>query len=147
MIYNPLPKEKQALMYISPSGVLSMDKTTHEPLWTRLKRKFHNLFQKKIKLIPITDSQNPVACDMLSRQQGEVIAPMPLDTVEDIAGMASSAAADHEYERVIIYPINPEMRSKVLELIQNNKQVYPMFEYSEANIVSNDDLNSGYLFL
>jgi len=85
---------------------------------------------------------NPDALQMLTRVQGECIAPMEYDTPEDIAGMMSSAACDHEFPRVIVYPIDHERRVKVLELLETDHINYPMYEYRSANIVGNDDLNS-----
>ena len=85
---------------------------------------------------------NPDALEKMVRVQGEVIAPADYDTPIDIAGMMSSAACDHEFPRVIIYPIDYDRRVKVLELLETDHINYPMYEYLPANVVGNDDLNS-----
>jgi len=77
------------------------------------------------------------------RVQGEVIEPLPDDTPEDLASLISCAACDHEFSRVIVYPICQEMRKQVMDLIVGNKDnLYPMYEYRLANIIANDDLDS-----
>ena len=114
-------KKSQKLIYVSPVGAPTYDRNEGR----------------------MVDSiANPDAFQMLTRVQGECIVPMDYDTIEDIAGMMSSAACDHEFPRVIIYPIDHERRMKVLELIETDHINYPMYEYRSANIVGNDDLNS-----
>jgi hypothetical protein len=152
-------KEKEALMYILPSGILTYDKTKNESpfkLWIKsvFKRKSSpvgKLISVDMTGVPTFDReegrmvesvQNTDAYEKLVRVQGEVIAPMPYDTAEDIASLMSCAACDHEFSRVIVYPVTPELRTKVLELIENDHINYPMYEYMAANIVSNDDLNA-----
>jgi hypothetical protein len=85
---------------------------------------------------------NPDVLQMLVRTQGECIVPNDYDTIEDLAGMISNAACDHEFPRIIMYPIDSIRRTKVLDLIKKDHINYPMYEYLEANIVGNDDLNS-----
>src|ERR1035441_2372933 len=121
-------------------------------------RKLRKLFKPKQKLIHVSpegaptynvhegrmvDSfPNPDAFQMLTRVQGECIAPLDEDTAIDIAGMMSSAACDHEFSRVIVYPIDHDRRMEVLRLIETDNINYPMYEYRSANVVGNDDLNS-----
>ena len=152
-------KDKESLMYILPSGILTYDTTTNEsPFKLWIKSIFNRKSSPTGKLININmagvptfdreegrmieSQQNPDAYEKLVRVQGEVIAPMPYETAEDIASLISCAACDHEYARVIVYPINPEMRKKVLELVEKDHINYPMYEYLSANIVANDDLNA-----
>lgn len=87
---------------------------------------------------------DPEAYKAFVRERGEVITPLPSDSVEDICELMSQAATDREFERVIVYPIQGEKRRQVLELLESpeGKRRYPMFEYFPANIVNNDDLNA-----
>jgi hypothetical protein len=75
-------------------------------------------------------------------RSGEVITPTPLHTPEDLASMMSCAACDHEFRQVILYPIDPERRAKVMELLLTDPVKYPMYEYREAGLIGKDDLNS-----
>ena len=64
-----------------------------------------------------------------------------LNTAKDIASLISCAACDHEYPRVIVYPIEGVLRQQVLEILKD-PIMYPMYEYKKANIVSDDNLDS-----
>lgn len=92
----------------------------------------------------VETSPDPEAYNALVRQRGEVFSPVPENTPEEICERMSQAATDHEFERVIVYPIQGEKRKAVLDLLESEegKIRYPMFEYMSANIVNNDDLNS-----
>ena len=101
----------------------------------------------------IESQPNQDAYEKFVRYQGEVIEPLPEDTAEEIASMMSCAACDHEFPRVIVYPISGELRQNVLKLlttkkivevngIRNETPLYPMYEYFPANIVDNDSLDS-----
>lgn len=90
----------------------------------------------------VSDGPHPDYYAAMVRERGEVIKPLPDDSPELIAELISQAACDHEFRRVIVYPIQGEVRRRVLELVQNKPERYPMYEYAEANIVNNDDLNS-----
>lgn len=89
----------------------------------------------------VTEQPHPDYYSAMVRERGEVIKPLPEDTPEIIAELVSQAACDHEFRRVIVHPIKGVDRVRVLELLQNDEK-YPMYEYREANIVNNDDLNS-----
>jgi hypothetical protein len=89
----------------------------------------------------VTEGPHPDYYNAMVRERGEVITPGLEDTEENIAELMSQAACDHEFPRVIVYPIQGEKRKKVMDLVRNDPKRYPMFEYLEANIVGNDDLN------
>jgi hypothetical protein len=89
-----------------------------------------------------SDGPHPDYYAAMVRERGEVIKPLPDDTPEAIAELMSQAACDHEFRRVIVYPVQGEVRRQVLELVKNRPERYPMYEYAEANITNNDDLNS-----
>lgn len=86
---------------------------------------------------------DPDAYNALVRQRGEVITPLEESTAEEICELMSQAATDHEFERVIVYPIQGEKRKKILELLESEEGIirYPMFEYRPANIIGNDSLD------
>jgi hypothetical protein len=136
-----------------------------------LKNLFHK--SKKYKLLRLTlvaptwDRQlntivepeiNYDVYESLVREHKEVIEPQPGDTPEILASLMSQAACDREFPRVIVYPIDYEMRKKVEDLLKITKkvstkdasgktitsinQIYPMYEYYPASIISNEELNS-----
>jgi len=108
-----------------------------------LKKLWHRIRYGKLPKVICISSPNSDAVMMLERPRGEVIEPFPNDTVEDLASLMSCYACNHEYPRVIVYPINKEMRDKVVALLNENKDnLYPMYEYFPASIISNEDLNS-----
>lgn len=80
--------------------------------------------------------------EKLVRERKEVITPWSEDTAEDLASLMSQAACDREFARVIVYPIEHDLRIQVLQILESNPRVFPMYEYLPANIVANDDLNS-----
>lgn len=87
-------------------------------------------------------SEAGAAYSAIIRPRSEVIAPAPDDTAEILAGLISQAACDHEFPRVIVYPIGAPLKQCVLELLAANPERYPMFEYRPANIITNHDLDS-----
>jgi hypothetical protein len=128
-----------------------------------------NLFRKSKKLklvrirmnVPTWDPKqgelevpvNSDAYEKLVREHKEVIEPVPTDTPETLASLMSQAACDREFPRVIVYPIDYEMRKKVEALLNSTIEVtkdgvttrvspYPMYEYLPASIISNEELNS-----
>jgi hypothetical protein len=119
------------------------------PKWDRSEAMF---------IAPETSIALTDAYDRMVRLSKEVITPLPNDTPEDLASLMSQAACDREFARVIVYPIDYELRKKVEELLHSTKQVivkdaqnndvttivnlYPMFEFLPASIISNEELNS-----
>jgi hypothetical protein len=91
----------------------------------------------------IETTPDPTAYEALVRPRGEVYSPRDQDTPADICERMSQAATDHEFERVIVYPIEGDRRKAVLKLLESEEgqKLYPMFEYLPANIVGNDALN------
>jgi hypothetical protein len=138
-LYHKIFKRK------SPVGPLIHIQPLGAPTWHRDEDPTENRI--------IISEPNPEAYEKLVRVQGEVIEPLPTDTAEDIVSFMSCAACDHEYPRVIVYPIESELRTKVLELlkakhivivdgIETEQTLYPMYEYLSANVVGDDNLNS-----
>lgn len=109
---------------------------------------FNPLLAKESGMGLIQSASNPEVETLLVRQNNEVIGIKDLDgtnfTAEQICERMSQAAADIEFPRVIVYPISGELRKKVLDIMDTyeGKRKYPMFEYKNANITNNDDLNS-----
>jgi hypothetical protein len=87
------------------------------------------------------EQPHPEYIAAMVRLTGEVITPALEDTPESLASLVSQAACDHEYPRVIVYPISGKTRVEVMDLLQDAAR-YPTYEYREANIVGNDDLDS-----
>jgi len=138
ILWRKLFKKKSpigSLIYINPMGAPTYDPTAGQM---------------------VESGPNTYAYEKMVRVQGEVIEPLPEDTPEDIASLMSCAACDHEFSRVIVYPIDPERRQKILDLLFKDatappkivngikcyERVYPMYEYAEANVISDDSLNS-----
>jgi len=123
-LFSKLPFDPKDLIIVTPKGVAT---TVVDPEGN----------------ISLASEANTIAYEKMVRQQGEVIEPLLYETAEDIAVLISNAACDHEYPRIIVYPVDSEKRSKVLELIRENENdLYPMYEYLPANVVNDDDLNS-----
>jgi hypothetical protein len=83
----------------------------------------------------------------------EIITPSVEDTAHNICEKMSQAATDHEFNRIIVHPIQGELRREVLEILKNDApsigidghektSMYPMYEYLPANIVNDHDLDS-----
>lgn len=96
---------------------------------------------------------NSAARDAILQPRGEVIVPTPEDTPYTLCEKMSQAATDHEFERIIVYPIQGEFRWQVLEILKTDapgigiegKETpvkYPMYEYMPANIMNDTDLDS-----
>ncbi len=96
------------------------------------------------EILDMADSIHPDYMTALTKPRGEVIEPGIGDSVEDICGLMSQAACDHEFARVIVYPIPGEIRKQVLNTLESSEGRirYPMYEYRPANLVNNDDLDS-----
>ena len=88
-----------------------------------------------------TETVHPDYLAAMLKPRGEVIVPLEETTPEEICELMSQAACDHEFLRVIVYPIEGDRRQKVMKIIKDTK-TYPMYEYLEANITNNDDLDS-----
>jgi len=87
-----------------------------------------------------TEQPHPDYYNAMVKPSGEVITPTSEQTAEEIASLISQAACDREFPRVIVYPITGERRKDVLRLLYNQER-YPLYEYLEANIIGNDDLD------
>ncbi len=159
---SELTREQKILQKLDEK-ILPQELKYKPSLWEKIKNKVYGLKFKfsKRKYVPnvgkplgaptfsyleggmvLTEMPHPDYVEAMVRKTGEVITPNSQDTPEILAGLASQSACDMEYGRVIIYPIQGESRKKVLELLQNEPYRYPMYEYLEANIVGNDDLDS-----
>lgn len=90
----------------------------------------------------IPSEGNQEIYEKLVRERKEVITPYTEDTAEELASLMSQAACDREFARVIVYPVEHDIRVQVLQILENNPRDFPMYEYLPANIVANDDLNS-----
>jgi hypothetical protein len=80
--------------------------------------------------------------EKLVRERKEIIEPLPTDTAEDLASLMSCAACDLEFPRVIVYPVEGQLRQDVINLLINQKHLYPMYEYLPANVITDNDLDS-----
>jgi hypothetical protein len=76
-------------------------------------------------------------------ERGEVIEPFPYETAIDIAAFISQRAADREWPRIIVYPVEEKMKEEILKLLEN-REVYPLLDYFPAMMVgtNGDTLNT-----
>jgi hypothetical protein len=124
------------------------------PLWKEIYSKFVGLFtrKKKLKLVNITPvglvtfaadgaHQDPVDQDVISlvmKPKSELIDVYPTHTVEDICELISQHASDHDFLRIIAYPLESEFKEQILKALysESGKLKYPLYEYELAEIIS-----------